>query len=211
MGSNTSTNIQNETILFVSSISYLLKEGIKWLEQIRNVSDKIILELETNDEQPQTNLGTKKLDENIIKEKEFKEELKWLEQIRSVATNVILKLKDLPYSSHDDDETIVKEKEFKEELEWLEQIRSVAVNVILKLEDLDPHPHDDNEDEIDITNYRIVKFGERRYAILRDADMNTDVNIYEISNYVGPKDFKIVSINPIGKFNNKIKKVKLNK
>jgi hypothetical protein len=84
---------------------------------------------------------------------------------------------------------------------------------ILKKKDLEPEPEPEFEadEEIDITKYRIAKFGDTRYAMLRDADMTEDVDLYAIEDYVGPKDFKITSLKPVGKFNNTTKKVKMNK
>jgi isoleucyl-tRNA synthetase len=91
-----------------------LKEELKWLEQIRNVSGKIILELETNDDVINWN---KCVNENSVKEEEeedeeeeeLKEELKWLEQIRNVSGDMILELEKLQQtyereSESDDDE-----------------------------------------------------------------------------------------------------------
>jgi hypothetical protein len=84
---------------------------------------------------------------------------------------------------------------------------------ILKKKDLEPEPEPEFEadEEIDITKYRIAKFGDTRYAMLRDADMTEDVDLYAIEDYVRPKDFKITSLKPVGKFNNTTKKVKMNK
>ena len=65
------------------------------------------------------------------------------------------------------------------------------------------------EREIDITKYKIAKFGEKRYAMLRDSDLSGDVDLCEICDYVGPTDYKIVSINSVGIFNKETKKVKL--
>jgi hypothetical protein len=45
--------------------------------------------------------------------------------------------------------------------------------------------------------------------MLRDSDLSGDVDLYAISDYVGPTDYKIVSLNSIGKFNKDTKKVKL--
>jgi hypothetical protein len=77
--------------------------------------------------------------------------------------------------------------------------------------DSDSEPEFDVDEEIDINKYRIAKFGDTRYAMLRDADMNADVDLYAIEDFVGPKDFKITSLKPVGKFNNTTKKVKMNK
>lgn len=66
-----------------------------------------------------------------------------------------------------------------------------------------------DEDEIDIAKYKIAKFGEKRYAMLRDSDLSGDVDLYAISDYVGPTDYKIVSLKSVGKFNPTTKKVKL--
>jgi hypothetical protein len=76
-------------------------------------------------------------------------------------------------------------------------------------DDEEQYGDEDQDQEIDITKYKIAKFGESRYAMLRDADMSGDVDIYDISDYVGPKNFKIVSFKPVGKFNKDTKKVKL--
>jgi hypothetical protein len=105
------------------------------------------------------------------------------------------------------DENIMTEKQLEEELKWLEQIRNVSSKIILELDDLQSKK--DNKEEIDITKYKIAKFGEKRYAMLRDCDLSEDVDLYAISDYLGSKDFKIVSIEPVGKFNKDTKKVKI--
>lgn len=74
----------------------------------------------------------------------------------------------------------------------------------------EPEPEPEDEEEIDITEYKTAKFGESRYAMLKEADMSEDVDLYAIKEYVGPKDFKIVSTKPVAKFNPTTKKVKLN-
>jgi len=84
----------------------------------------------------------------------------------------------------------------------------------LKKKDPEPEPEpepedEEEEEEIDITNYKIANFGEERYAMLKDADLNQDVDLYSIKDYVGPKKFKIVNLQPVGKFNNNKKKVKI--
>jgi hypothetical protein len=58
--------------------------------------------------------------------------------------------------------------------------------------------------------YRTVKLGATLYAILKDADMSRDIDLYEITNYVGPKDFKIINNIPVGKLIMPSRKVKLN-
>jgi isoleucyl-tRNA synthetase len=236
MGSNTSTNILDglsfivlifrcEQILFASLMSYFLvclylhypkeespsnilqqismdtqdeiimkeeelKEELKWLEQIRNVSGKIILELETNDDVINWN---KRVNENSVKEEEeeeLKEELKWLEQIRNVSGDMIVELEKLQQtyeceSESDDDEDDKPEPVKKPD-----------------------HEHVIN-DEIDITKFKIAKFGDTRYAMMRDAVMSGDIDLYAITDYVNTKVFKIVSLKPVGKFNIDTKKVKL--
>jgi hypothetical protein len=65
-----------------------------------------------------------------------------------------------------------------------------------------------NDDEIDITLFKTVNLGGTKYAILKDADMNEDVDIYDITDYVSKTEFKIVSLKPVGIFNNNARKVK---
>ena len=45
--------------------------------------------------------------------------------------------------------------------------------------------------------------------MLRDSDLSGDVDLYAISDYVGPTNYKIVSLKSVGKFNPTTKKVKL--
>lgn len=61
--------------------------------------------------------------------------------------------------------------------------------------------------------YKIVQLGTTMYAILKDVDISRDIDIdlYEITNYVGPKDFKIINNIPVAKFNMQSRKLKLNK
>ena len=64
--------------------------------------------------------------------------------------------------------------------------------------------------------YRAIKYDEdgeqKRYGVLRnDADFNSNFKIYEVSDYVNPRNFKIVSRNPIGRYDHKTGKVILYK
>jgi hypothetical protein len=244
MGSNTSTIISNETILFISLI-YL------YLHYSKKNSPSMILKQISIDMQ----------DENIMKEEELKEELKWLEQVRNVSSKIISELKlleDINYKQpptesnaeeNVDDKNITKEEELKEELEWLEQIRNVSGKIILELEydedndivydedddddeeDTVPFAVDEDEDdnkaviepepkkqekkleeEIDITKYKAIIIGDneyhkQRYGFLKTDNMYTMFKIYKVANYVGPKNFKIVSSKPIGTYDPKKNKL----
>ena len=61
------------------------------------------------------------------------------------------------------------------------------------------------EEDIDITKYRTITIGDdeddqQRYGCLKTANMDSKFKIYKVANYVGPKNFKIVSSKPIGTY-----------
>ena len=137
---------------------------------------------------------------------------------------------DIPFPPDDDEEDTkpakkpepVKKPEPAKKVKIPDDVDTISMKIniedspkkgkgILKKKDPEPEPEPEFEDdeEIDITKYRIAKFGDTRYAMSRDADMTEDVDLYAIEDFVGPKDFKITSLKPVGKFNNATKKVKI--
>jgi hypothetical protein len=70
-------------------------------------------------------------------------------------------------------------------------------------------------EKIDITKYRTIIIGDdeddqERYGCLKTANMNAEFKIYEVANYVGPKNFKIVSTKPIGTYDPESDELRLN-
>jgi len=61
------------------------------------------------------------------------------------------------------------------------------------------------EENINIEPYKTVSLGrdenKKRYAVLKKDASNEKFDVYEISDYVGSRDFKVVSNKPIGEFN----------
>ncbi len=139
---------------------------------------------------------------------------------------------DIPFAPDDDEddedevkpepEPVKKQEPVKKKVTIPDDISSISMKVDIEdrpkpkksaLKKKDPEPvFEDDDEEIDITKYRIAKFGgDTRYAIAKDADMENDVDLYAITDYVGPKDFKIVSLKSVGAFNSNTKKIKWNK
>ena len=133
---------------------------------------------------------------------------------------------DVPFPPDDDEdeaqpEPVKKPEPAKKKVTIPDDVSSISMKV--DIEDApkpkksalkkkpEPEPEDEDEEEIDINKYKSAKFGESRYAMLKEADMSEDVDLYAITDFVGPKDFKIVSTKPVGKFNPATRKVKLNK
>ena len=92
--------------------------------------------------------------------------------------------------------------------EKLEKVMTEEYDDELDDDDLDDDDLDDDDlddDDIDITKYRTITIGDdeddhQRYGCLKTANMDSKFKIYKVANYVGPKNFKIVSSKPIGTY-----------
>ena len=132
----------------------------------------------------------------------------------------------IPYPPDDDDDEdeiqpVKKPEPPKKKVTIPDDVSSISMKVDFEdtpkpkksaLKKPQPQPpsiviEEDEDEEIDIINYKVAKLGDARYAMLKDADLSGDVEIYAIKDYEGPKKFKIVSLKAVGKFNSNTKKV----
>jgi hypothetical protein len=101
----------------------------------------------------------------------------------------------------------IKKKETEKKFDqWYEETRIPSGSLSKKMFGYDIH----QLPEIDMTPYKVIKMREGRYAALESEINNQDIfNIYELKEYISPRDFKIKNKNPVGTFDKKNKKVKI--
>ena len=88
----------------------------------------------------------------------------------------------------------------------VENVPKPKKSALKKKNDQEPVVNDD--DEIDITLFKTAKLGGIMYAISRNADMNENVELYEVKDFVSKTEWKIVSLKAVGTFNFNTKKIK---